>query len=265
MWSGLLILLALAPVHTSVVEGGSGPGGVIIAQVTGQTEGGVAHPRSRRTGKPVVTCPPFERVTGVTVAGAAGAAEPTKVINGVLHHLFVRVCEGESQYAWVPELTTKELATGAFSEVVKRVPKPRLVSAPPVGKLIVNLETWFGVARMGPVSATAAIPGLSVTVTATPRRIVLTTGSRASGDPSTVTCTLWGSATKPANGCVWTPSVPSVPRFTGGGYVFRGSVAVWWDVSWRGSDGSSGVLDPMSVSTPVRFAVREIQTIGGTP
>lgn len=177
--------------------------------------------------------------------------------SGRRYRSYNRTCNGVSEDAWVADKTGKELAADAYSQATARAPSPRLASAPPTDQLIVNLETWFGVTPIAPVSATASIPGLSATVTLRPESIRVDTGSG-----TVLRCGLWGSSTSKQSGCAWTPDVPSIPKFTGGGYAFVGTVTLVWRVSWTATDGTGGTLDPIETSAPLRLAVREIQTVG---
>lgn len=177
---------------------------------------------------------------------------------GRRYRAFSRQCNGVIQETWLADKTGKELAADAFAQATVRAPKPALASAPPVDNLIVNLETWFAVTPTAAVSATASIPGLSATVTLRPDAIRVDTGAGAVLD-----CGLWGSTRSAKSGCAWTPDVPSIPRFTGGGYAFHGSVTLVWAVSWSATDGTGGRLDPIETTAPLNLAVREIQTIGG--
>ncbi|HQV57582.1 MAG TPA: hypothetical protein PKV27_06200, partial [Ilumatobacteraceae bacterium] len=94
--------------------------------------------------------------------------------------------------------------------------------------------------------------------------ITLKTGSKAPGEPATIQCGLWGSTSKAANGCTWKPKFPSIPKFSGGGYAFKGSVTVTWTISWTSTSGAGGDLGTYDSTTPIDIAVREIQTIGGS-
>jgi hypothetical protein len=82
-----------------------------------------------------------------------------------------------------------ELAQMAYKQL--RLPTPS-IAANPAGEQLVNLPTWMWLSSgWGPVSATATVPGVSVTATATPTSVVW-----SMGDGSTVTCTVqpWNRA-----------------------------------------------------------------------
>jgi hypothetical protein len=67
----------------------------------------------------------------------------------------------------------------------------------------------------------------------------------------------------PANGCVWTPVFPSVPKATGfDDLTYHATVNIVWHVTWTSSTGQGGVFDDLRTTTPVNITVMEIQTIG---
>lgn len=83
-----------------------------------------------------------------------------------------------------------ELAAVARRQL--RLPTPA-IAANPVGDQLVNLATWLWLSSgWGPVSATASVPGVSVTAVATPRSVVW-----SMGDGHTVTCTGAGTPFHP--------------------------------------------------------------------
>ena len=196
-----------------------------------------------------------------------GLGEPT-VLNpatGELSNVYFRVCDSKThQFVYVGPTSPADLARFAYDQVSALVPRPVVAFSPPIDKMIVNFETWLGVTPQQSVSATAAIPGLTATVTAQPTSIEWTTGTQVSGDTNLVTCQPWGSTNSAAGGCAWTPKYPSVPEVTGAADLrYHGNVAVVWHVSWQASNGAGGALGDLRTTTPVAMTVQEIQTIGG--
>ncbi|MEP7046005.1 MAG: hypothetical protein ABI949_04965 [Ilumatobacteraceae bacterium] len=176
----------------------------------------------------------------------------------------MRTCDGVYQYVYIGPHTPTDIARVAYDMVASLVPRPEVAFSPPVDKMIVNFETWLGVTPSDPITATAAVPGLSATVTAQATAIEWTTGSRVAGDASTIDCRPWGSTLAASDGCVWTPAYPSVQKVTGTtDERYHGSVTVVWQVSWQASNGASGTLGELRTTTPVEMRVQEIQTIGG--
>lgn len=114
--------------------------------------------------------------------------------------------------------------------------------------------TWF---TWGPVSATASIPGLSVTATALGARIVWNMG-----DGTSVTCNSVGTAyvstmgVKPSPTCGYTYKRPST-SMPGGKYVITATTT--WNVSWAGG-GTSGSLTVTRSSTS-SLRINELQVV----
>ena len=192
--------------------------------------------------------------------------QPTVVNSstGVVMKVYVRTCDGKAQYVFVPPASPVDVARVAYNKVVSLVPKPEVAFSPPVDKMIVNFETWLGVTPSAPIAATAAIPGLSATVTATATAIEWTTGSQVDGDTTTISCLPWGSTEFAADGCTWTPAYPSVAKVTGTtDQRYHGTVTIVWQVTWTASNGATGALGDLRTTTPIEMGVQEIQTIGG--
>ena len=256
MWLALAMAL-LIHVPMATTGGTISPDGTLESYATNSVNGGISPPRGTSS------CSGWQRGVDTYQATNPDAVLTMVRPDGVTVTIYFRACQGTIQYAWVPELSPQQLAQSAYDEATAQIPKPVLLMAPPADKQIVNLEAWFGVERTADVSATASIPGLAATVTATPTGITLKTGSSAPGEKTVIKCALWGSATRPTNGCTWKPKFPSIPKFTGGGYAFKGSITVTWSVTWTSTSGDGGDLGTYDSTTPVDIAVREIQTIGG--
>jgi hypothetical protein len=224
----------------------------IAVWVVGQTNGGISRPAGTTSCSSWVA---FDTTTPGVLDG-----QPVERPDA---RLFTRTCEGQTQYAWVTNLTPQQLAQVAFDQATAQLPQPAPSFAPPAESMFVNYETWFAVEPVDPVTATASIPGLSVTVTATPTEITLHTGTQVDGDITSVTCTPWGSTYYAANGCTWTPNHPSVEQVTGTtDYRYHASIDLVWLVRWRASNGTTGDLGTTTSTTDVLIAVREIQTVG---
>jgi hypothetical protein len=131
----------------------------------------------------------------------------------------------------------------------------------------VSLPTWLWVdpAAWVPQSATAEVPGLSATVTATPMRVEWNLG-----DGSTVTCSA---------GTPYDAARPAADQSTDCSHAFRDAsstqpdgrfhamATMWWSVRWAATDGSTGVLADAFRSTQFSLEVDEIQALrqgGGT-
>jgi hypothetical protein len=136
-----------------------------------------------------------------------------------------------------------------------RLPSPviRVNPALPAPQ-IVFLPTWvwLGADSWGLRSASASVPGMSVTATATPVTLVLSTG-----DGGSMTCsgpgTPWTSGTDPAKvsptcGHTYT-TLPA-----GGTYTLRATVT--WEISWAGG-GATGTVPALTTTAAVDLRVKE--------
>lgn len=151
----------------------------------------------------------------------------------------------------------EELAQMARRQL--RLPSPT-ISANPAGDQLVNLPTWMWLSSGGdPVTATASVPGVSVTTTATPGSVTW-----SMGDGSTVLCN--GAGTPYAAG--GDPAAPSPDcghvyrRSSAGqpGQAFGVTATVHWTVSWFGA-GQGGTFPDMTTTSTTSFRVAESQAL----
>jgi hypothetical protein len=183
---------------------------------------------------------------------------------GQVSTVYFRVCDGRYQFVYVGQHTVIDIAEVAYQKVAALVPRPEVSFSPPVDKMIVNFETWLAVTPSAAITATAAVPGLSATVTAQPTDIEWATGSQVAGDTTLIACQPWGSTSSAQDGCTWTPTYPSVAKVTGTtDQRYHGTVTIVWQVSWQASNGASGSLGALRTTSAVAMGVQEIQTIGG--
>jgi hypothetical protein len=204
-----------------------------------------------------------------------------RVQEGVVQMQWVRHCPGR-QDVWYwqsingtpeapgpPIVTPQDLIPGAFDSVERQLPTPVPVIAPAdrnaTGFAYVQNRTFFWVeqapGQWAPVSASASVPGLSVTVTAVPERFTVDTG-----DGSTVDCPGAPPALAPNSspagfdGCghVYRDSSAMAPN----GATFPVTVTIVWHATWQASNGTSGDLGRLSTtSTPRDLPVAEIQAV----
>jgi hypothetical protein len=135
------------------------------------------------------------------------------------------------------------------------------IETSPKGAQLVNVPTWLWLARSAwaPVSATASVPGESVTATARPSTVTW-----ALGDGTTVSCQGPGTPYAPGGD----PSAPSPDcghtyrRSSAGepGEAFAVSATVTWSVTWEGG-GQSGSLPALTTTTSATLRVAESQAI----
>lgn len=140
-----------------------------------------------------------------------------------------------------------------------RLPSPS-VSTSPVGDQLVNVPTWLWLSGgFEPVSATAAVPGVSVTAVAAPTAVVW-----GMGDGATVTCRGPGtpfvaggdpSAASPDCGHTYRSSSAGQP-----GAAFPVTVTVRWTVTWSGA-GDGGTFPDLDSTITTTFRVAEVQVL----
>ena len=141
------------------------------------------------------------------------------------------------------------------------VPRLRPATAPPRGTDgLVGLPEWFWVPRSEwhARSVTVAAGPVWATVTAAPLSLTFQPGAGL----SPVTCQ--------GPGAVYNRHKPAVQQHTNCSYTFlqpsadlpanayRASVTVTWRVTWTGSGGAGGVLDP-GLAVPVSFSIAVAQ------
>jgi hypothetical protein len=146
---------------------------------------------------------------------------------------------------------------------------PSVQTSPPYDRdQLVQVPTWLWVTTDSwqPRSASAAVPGLSARVTATPERI-----EWSMGDGGTEVCDGPGKAydtTKPdgsqATDCSHTFTRASTNQPYG---TFQATATMWWRVTWTASDGSSGSLPDVYRFTDFTLRVVQAQALrqGGGP
>lgn len=169
------------------------------------------------------------------------------------------------------DLLVEVLVSEAYAEVAPPFAVP-FTSPDRDGEQVVGLPTWMWLdpASWQTVSATAEVPGVTATVTATPVRVVWDMGEDApdgatiasGGDP--VPCDGPGQAFDPAgpddqrSDCSYVYQWDSSGESNG---TFGASATVEWDVSYTASTGDAGELDPISRTTEFPLTVTEMQAV----
>jgi len=225
----------------------------------------VSHRRGERAGGVRLVARVGVRSGGVVLAQAPGERGAWYVYQcsgpGGRDALFrspVWIPDGQAPGA-VALPSPEELAEQARSQL--RLPSPVIASSP-AGTQLVRLPTWLWVDRAvwQPRSATASVPGVSVTATATPTSV-----SWSMGDGATVTCAGPGTPF-PAGGdpeaaspdCGYTFHRSSA---SAAGERFPATATVRWRVTWSGA-GASGTFPDMTTSAGASFRVAEAQALG---
>jgi len=142
------------------------------------------------------------------------------------------------------------------------LPAPLIRTNPPsTTDVLVGVPVWLWLdpASWGTRSATASVPGLSVTATATPTSVVWSTGDGASA-----TCqgpgTTWSPgddprAASPTCGHTYARSSAGTA-----GNAFTLSATVTWQVSWVGG-GQTGTVPALQTTAQVAVRVAESQAV----
>lgn len=157
----------------------------------------------------------------------------------------------------IPMLSPEQVAQIARERL--RLPTP-VIAASPAGDQLVNLPTWLWLAgSWQAVSATASVPGVSVTATAVPISVTW-----SMGDGGTVTCTgpgtSYATSADPASAspdCGYTYRTSSASQR---GETFEVTATVDWTATWSGA-GESGAFPTMTTSATVAFRVAESQAV----
>ncbi len=139
---------------------------------------------------------------------------------------------------------------------------PAAQMAPAVdGEQITGLPTWLWLdpASWQPVEAEAGVPGVSVTVTATPTRTVWDMG-----DGTTVECdgsgVPWDAAGPDSQQTDCSHVYQDVSADEPGGR-YAGSVTIVWSVSWEASTGEGETFPDGYSSSPFSVLVTEMQAV----
>ncbi|MPZ79678.1 MAG: hypothetical protein GEV28_04470 [Actinophytocola sp.] len=158
---------------------------------------------------------------------------------------------------YVAAFTPAEVARLARSQL--RLPTPD-IAANPSSDQLVTLPTWLWLSSgWEQQSATASVPGVSVTAVARPTSLVW-----FMGDGSTVMCRSGGTPF-PAGGdpMAVSPDCGHIYRTSSAGQpnnAYPVSAAVHWSISWSGA-GQSGTFPDMITTATAAFRVVESQAV----
>ena len=153
----------------------------------------------------------------------------------------------------VPALSPAQLSQIARKRL--QLPTPT-IAASPTGDQLVHLPTWLWLSSgWAPKSASASVPGVSVTAVATPTSV-----SWSMGDGETVICTGPGSPFRAGNDpmssspdCGYTYRTSSAGQ---PGQAFPVSAMVHWTVTWSGA-GQGGTFPDMTTTASTALRVAE--------
>jgi hypothetical protein len=154
--------------------------------------------------------------------------------------------------------TPEELAQRAVEQLP--LSQPQIGMTPTPGSTgLVGLPVWLWLesGAWTPVSATASVPGLSVTATARPIRVVWDMG-----DGVTVTCRTAGVPYRPSAGDAMSPECGHRYTQASSGEpdeAYDVTATVTWDIEWSGG-GASGALTQTRSAT-VQARIGELQVL----
>lgn len=173
--------------------------------------------------------------------------------------------DGTAGISWLPNsrpvVAPVVLAQEAYRHLP--LPQPEIGVNPAVGReQFVNLPTWLWVSPLtwGVRSATASVPGLSATATATPISVTWTMG-----DGGKVVCRSPGTPYSPrfpprsaSPDCSYTYRHSSAQA---SGTVYTVTATTTWRVTWTSSNGATGGLPPITRSSQISLEVAEAQAL----
>ena len=235
---------------------GSGTGGTATQSAGGTSSGP----------PPALTCTDTPYQITAQNAAVMKAAQPPGP-----GHWVVRACSGPVMLptrilTWIPDGAPalpdpRVLAAQALSKLI--LPTPTIKSSPGNGTpQTVELPTWAWLpqAQWAPLSATASVPGESVTATATPINVTWTWG-----DGSATVCHGPGTAyvkgvSDPAAA---SPDCGHTYRQTSAAAAsqqFPVTATLAWSVAWSGG-GQSGVFPGLITTGTAHWTVRQIQSL----
>ena len=223
-----------------------------------ERDGSVRQPAS---GGGRLDCRMHELLPDVTQVGVG--AEATGLEEGIGYWL---LCDDAAGNRVVSRLFTyepgvgvispEELAARARNQLPLRYPEPR--TSPAIARdQLVGIDTWLWVdaASWEPISATASIPGLSITATATPERMTWDMG-----DGTVVTCD--------GPGTPYDDEQPEAAQSTDCSHVYQSrgaytaTATITWSIAWESSDGDGGQLADADRTTQFSMTAAERQAVG---
>jgi len=198
----------------------------------------------------------YQPATGVDLAGAEALGGPAPPPS--------RWYVGQCGYPPVVGLTRFRLfgsppglallAEQAVKALRPPAPAIRLNPMPPVAQLVrLPSWVWLDPSSWGPRTATASVPGMSVTATATPTKVVF-----SAGDGTSFTCTGPGTAWRPGmNPAAKSPTCGHIYTRAG---TFTLTATVTWAITWAGG-GETGTAPALTTTSSLGVRVTESQAL----
>lgn len=264
---GIALMVAIAAPSPALAAGtmgsGNGSGGQTGGTITAGVQFGSPPAAKGKTDTKGCTWQPLVELQTLTISVTE------KMVNGIKYVLFYRQCPTSGLAYWVPQIPAAHLGTNAAAAVEERLPSPRVGSAPPADRVVVNVGMWLWTnpAQYQPVSVTAWVPttaGIAwATTTATPIRLVFVSGEPGA---SPMLCQGPGREWLPQYGdelaspCMYTYQHSSEITASN---VFDATLSIVWSVRWTSNVGVGGSLGEYTTSTNQPITVNEIQAIVG--
>lgn len=173
-----------------------------------------------------------------------------------------------SPLMWIPDgaHSVAVLALAHTAEQNLKLPLPAMMSSPGTGgntPKVVNLPTWAWVpqAQWVPVSATASVPGVSVTARATPQYV-----EWSWGDGSFSACQGPGAAYTPGASDPAAASPDCGHTYTqtsknGASLCFSVTATIHWRITWQATTGQAGQFPDMTSRAAQAWPVEEIDAL----
>lgn len=238
-------------------------GGIDLgAGSTGRSRGGGG---SGGSGKVTCTYTPLNVGSDVTVYESDGTPIVPTGGGSWYEKICVDAAGGRTFSAgmFIPERKPADLA--AEAKRFLPLPAPRISTSPSTSEVqIVSFPTWLWIdpAAWRPLSSSVSVPGITVTATAVPERVVWDMG-----DGTRVTCGGPGTA--------YNPAIPDEQQSTDcshvyrrtsareSGQAFRVTATIQWRATWTvagaGGGGDLGIVPRRSAPVPLR--VGEVQAV----
>ncbi|MFV2021704.1 hypothetical protein [Micromonospora sp. LOL_023] len=166
---------------------------------------------------------------------------------------------------WLDQAPTVDLVALAQTARSRlRLPSPQIRTNPAAAPFVlVRVPVWLWVdpATWGARSATASVPGVSVTATATPTQVVWSFGDGSDDLACSGPGEPWKRGTDPlaSSPCGHTYTSSSA---VAAGSAFQLQATVTWSVTWSGA-GDGGTLAPLTTTSTVSVRVAQSQAIVG--
>jgi hypothetical protein len=163
--------------------------------------------------------------------------------------------EDVTRYRWFASPPgPQQLADEAVRALRPPTPVIRLNPAPPVAQLVrLPSWVWLDPSSWGQRMATASVPGMSVTATATPTKVVF-----SAGDGASFTCTGPGTPWKRGmNPAAKSPTCGHTYTRAG---TFMVTATVTWVITWAGG-GETGTAPALTTTSSLGVRVTESQAL----